>query len=103
MKASATLFSLLAMTAFALASPAAEAQVAKAQAVAGEKLDSGLGHLPPYAQWDDKTGRQPMRHRVAGESLDDGLGELPHYSKWLDRSGRNPMGGNTLSAGVSPR
>lgn len=60
-------------------------------AVAGQKLDSGLGELPNYSQWTDPTGRHPMGERVLGESLDSGLGELPHYSKWLDRSGRDPM------------
>lgn len=73
------------------------------QPVRGEKIDSGLGQLPPYAQWDDKTGRQPVRQAVAGESLDDGLGELPHFSKWLDRSGRDPMGLGTLNAAATPR
>jgi len=70
----------------------------------GEKLDSGLGALPAYAQWQDKSGREPMvlrsaprvaalgATRVAGESLDDGLGELPPYTQWLDKSGRDPMG-----------
>ncbi|MBL8325369.1 MAG: hypothetical protein JNJ89_10480 [Rubrivivax sp.] len=59
--------------------------------VPGEKLDSGLGELPHYSQWVDKTGRQPVAYRVPGESLDDGLGELPHYSKWIDKTGRDPM------------
>jgi hypothetical protein len=63
-----------------------------AAAVAGEKLDSGLGSLPHYSQWADPTGRNPMGSRVAGESLDDGLGELPHYSKWVDKTGRDPLG-----------
>jgi hypothetical protein len=57
----------------------------------GQKLDSGLGQLPPYRLWDDPSGRQPMRHRVAGESLDSGLGELPHYREWDDPSGRHPL------------
>ena len=71
---------------------------ASAHEVPGQKLDSGLGALPPYRLWDDPSGRQPMRHRVVGESLDDGLGELPPYSQWLDRSGRDPMGRGTTLA-----
>jgi hypothetical protein len=61
-------------------------------AVSGQKIDSGLGSLPHYSKWLDKSGRDPMSVKVVGESLDNGLGELPHYSKWLDRSGRDPMG-----------
>lgn len=60
-------------------------------AVAGQKLDSGLGELPHYSKWADPSGRHPMGTRVLGESLDDGLGELPHYAKWLDKSGKDPM------------
>ncbi|MBI5716213.1 MAG: hypothetical protein HZC37_00810 [Burkholderiales bacterium] len=67
-----------------------------ASAVEGQKLDSGLGELPHYSQWADKTGRQPVAVRVAGESLDDGLGELPPYSQWLDKTGRDPMGRESL-------
>lgn len=97
------LATLAAGAALVLAVPTVMAQTQRPDAVIGEKIDSGVGELPPYAQWDDKTGRQPMRHRVAGESLDDGLGELPHYSKWLDRSGRDPMGRGTLSAAATKR
>lgn len=68
------------------------APVLSSPALQGQKLDSGLGELPPYSQWLDKSGRSPMGHRVLGESLDNGLGELPHYSQWLDKSGRDPMG-----------
>jgi hypothetical protein len=57
----------------------------------GQKLDSGLGDLPHYSKWVDKTGKDPLGRRVIGESLDDGLGELPHYSKWLDKTGKDPM------------
>ena len=28
--------------------------------VAGQKLDSGLGQLPHYRLWVDKTGRDPL-------------------------------------------
>lgn len=97
------LATMAAGAALMLALAPAIAQAPKAHAVIGEKQDSGLGDLPPYASWDDKSGRVPVRHRVAGESLDDGLGELPHYSKWLDRSGRDPMGRGALSAGLSRR
>jgi hypothetical protein len=63
-----------------------------APTLAGQKLDSGLGELPHYSLWSDKSGRDPVAGRIAGESIDSGLGELPHYSKWLDKSGRDPMG-----------
>lgn len=63
-------------------------------AVPGQKVDSGLGELPHYSKWIDRSGRQPLGNHVLGESLDDGLGELPHYSKWVDRSGRDPLGRN---------
>jgi hypothetical protein len=63
-----------------------------ASAVEGQKLDSGLGSLPHYSKWADKSGRTPMAARVAGESLDNGLGALPHYSQWQDKTGRDPMG-----------
>ena len=61
-------------------------------APAGQKLDSGLGELPHYSQWLDKSGRSPLGTRVAGESLDSGLGALPHYRHWEDPSGRDPLG-----------
>ena len=59
-----------------------EAGTQRDQSVAGQKLDSGLGDVPHYSQWTDRTGRDPLPYRVVGESLDSGLGELPHYSKW---------------------
>lgn len=62
-------------------------------AVVGDKLDSGLGSLPPYSHSADKSGRVVIRFTaVPGESLDDGLGELPPYRLWVDRSGKSPMG-----------
>jgi len=61
-------------------------------AVPGQKLDSGLGELPHYSLWLDKSGAHPMGVRIAGESLDSGLGSLPHYRYWKDRSGRDPLG-----------
>jgi hypothetical protein len=65
--------------------------LAGAADVAGQKLDSGLGSLPHYSQWTDKSGRVATPHRVAGESIDDGLGGLPHYRYWTDKSGREPV------------
>ena len=32
--------------------------------VAGEKLDSGLGDLPHYRDWADKTGKNVMRKQA---------------------------------------
>ena len=61
-------------------------------AVTGEKLDSGLGQLPHYSTWADRSGRAVVAVRVPGESLDQGLGELPHFSRWVDMSGADPMG-----------
>lgn len=75
-----------------LAAAAASFVALTAAATEGQKLDSGLGELPPYAQWLDKSGQSPQGARVAGESLDSGLGELPPYAQWLDKSGRDPMG-----------
>jgi hypothetical protein len=72
---------------------------AEPSAVVGEKIDSGLGSLPHYASWADKTGRVVIRvTAVPGESLDDGLGELPHYRLWADRSGKHPLGKPTRVA-----
>ena len=81
--------SLTAATLLALAGPALSGTGA---GIPGQKLDSGLGGLPHYAQWADPSGRDPMDHHVRGESLDDGLGELPHYSQWVDPTGRDPLG-----------
>lgn len=62
-------------------------------AVVGEKIDSGLGSLPHYSRWADRTGSVVIRvTAVPGESLDDGVGELPPYRLWVDRSGKRPMG-----------
>jgi len=72
-------------------------------ATAGQKIDSGLGDLPHYSQWVDKTGRDPMGTRVIGESLDNGVGELPHYSKWVDKTGRNPLGSDLQVVGTTLR
>jgi predicted secreted protein len=32
--------------------------------VSGEKLDSGLGDLPHYRDWSDKTGKNVMRKQA---------------------------------------
>jgi hypothetical protein len=69
---------------------------AASTAAEGQKLDSGLGDLPHYSTWADKSGRHAASHRVAGESLDSGLGELPAYTLWKDKSGRDPMGAQAL-------
>jgi hypothetical protein len=58
----------------------------------GAKLDSGLGDLPHYRHWVDKTGKHPMGVAVVGEKRDSGLGDLPHYSRWADKTGKDPMG-----------
>ena len=83
-----SLFLALAAAGLAFAATAS----APSAAPEGQKLDSGLGDLPHYSQWQDKSGRRPMGYRVAGESLDSGLGDLPHYAKWVDKTGRDPMG-----------
>lgn len=57
-----------------------------ADTVPGQKIDSDLGSLPPFTQWD----RHPQlrryvrlaQTRVAGEKLDSGVGSLPPYSQW---------------------
>jgi hypothetical protein len=92
MKTTRVLAAFGALAVMVLATPAADAQTVRATPLAGEKLDSGLGDLPHYSKWEDRSGRRPMGNRVLGESLDDGLGELPHYSQWVDPSGRDPMG-----------
>lgn len=103
MKTTRVLAAFGALAVMAIATPAADAQTVRATPLAGEKLDSGLGELPPYALWDDKTGHRPMRHRVLGESLDDGLGELPHYSKWVDATGRDPLGRTLAGRKIAAR
>jgi hypothetical protein len=66
--------------------------------VPGAKIDSGLGELPHYRHWVDKTGKHPMGVAVLGESQDSGLGDLPHYSRWIDKSGKDPMGERRVAA-----
>ena len=36
--------------------------------VTGEKMDSGLGDLPHYSKWTDRTGKNPLQARAAEES-----------------------------------
>jgi hypothetical protein len=81
---------LFAAVALVGASPATLAADAGRAFVAGQKIDSGLGDLPHFRHWADRSGR--LATVVQGESLDDGLGELPHYSQWKDPTGRDPMG-----------
>ena len=71
--ATATLSALL-----LLGLPTAGAHSVRANAVPGEKIDSGLGQLPRYGQ-------------VVGQKLDSGLGDLPHYRDWADKTGRAPL------------
>lgn len=94
---------LVSATAAALLFANGPAMSVTGTAVAGQKVDSGLGELPHYRQWSDPTGRMPMGTRVLGESLDDGLGELPHYSTWSDRGGRDPLGLARLQLAANQR
>jgi hypothetical protein len=76
----------------AAAANAADADsAAAASAVAGQKLDSGLGDLPHYRDWADPTGKAPVAAKVAGQKIDSGLGDLPHYRYWADPTGKSPM------------
>jgi hypothetical protein len=58
---------------------AADPAVTK-NAVSGQKIDSGLGDLPHYRHWVDKTGRKVSANRLPGEKLDSGLGEIAPFS-----------------------
>ena len=53
-------------------------------AVKGQKIDSGLGDLPHYRFWTDKSGKNPTLARIAGEKLDSGLGDIVPYSLGKD-------------------
>ena len=77
MKTFSTVLTAAALSALLLNAPAG-AEAPRANAVAGEKLDSGLGELPPYPQ-------------VAGQKVDSGLGDLPHYRLWADKTGHAPL------------
>jgi hypothetical protein len=65
------------LLAFAFSATSAEQA---ANAVIGQKLDSGLGQLPHYSKWTDPSGKSPMQVHVLGEKLDSGLGELPRFA-----------------------
>jgi hypothetical protein len=74
---------LLPMT-FALALAIGCAHTAEVPAA---KIDSGLGALPPYSEWQKhpelaRFTSERSTYSVGGEKLDNGLGELPPYSKW---------------------
>lgn len=83
------------LTMVALGAIVCPVTVLAGSAVAGEKIDSGLGQLPHYSRWAG-TGapRTGASHAISvpGESLDDGLAALPHYRLWKDASGRDPLG-----------
>jgi hypothetical protein len=81
-----------------LTSLAVPVSAQSANAVAGEKLDSGLGSLPHYSKWATPAAGKAAAVRVEGESLDNQLGELPHYRFWADRTGKDPMGTQTAAA-----
>lgn len=83
MKALAITLSAAALCATLLTS--AHADAPRANAVPGEKIDSGLGDLPRYGS-------------VTGQKVDSGLGDLPHYRYWADKSGRAPLGVDKLVA-----
>jgi hypothetical protein len=68
--------------------PAAHAAPDTARtAVAGESLDSGLGALPHYRFWADRSGQRV----IVGQKIDSGLGDLPHYRYWADATGKLPV------------
>ncbi len=81
-----------------LSSLAMPASAQSANAVAGEKLDSGLGSLPHYSKWAAPAASKVAAVKLEGESLDNQLGELPHYRLWVDRSGKDPMGTQAAAA-----
>jgi hypothetical protein len=90
-----------ALAALATSAALLAATAAIAHTQLGQKLDSGLGALPPYSEWLDKSGRDPMLAGLPGESLDNGLGELPPYALWRDQTGRDPMGNMSVAEAVT--
>jgi hypothetical protein len=68
-----------------MAAPAFADDAARTKQPAGQKLDSGLGELPHYRYWADKSGKNPTAQGVAGEKLDSGLGDIAPFS--LGRNG----------------
>lgn len=93
----------LTLTAAALFLAAGPARSGPDTSVPGQKVDNGLGDLPHYSKWVDRSGRNPVGNRVLGESLDSGLGDLPHYSKWVDPTGRDPLGRDATRVAVAKR
>lgn len=55
---------------------AAERATASVQ-VAGEKVDSGLGELPHYSKWTDRTGKNPMQSKASAQRDDQQAQRLP--------------------------
>jgi len=43
------------------------------------KIDSGLGELPHYSQWQN-----PWRYASPAMKVDSGLGTLPPYAEWRE-------------------
>ncbi len=74
---------LVAVVFLSTAASASETTRAKPQ-VQGQKLDSGLGDLPHYRFWADKSGRNVTAQRVVGEKVDSGLGDIVPYSLGKD-------------------
>ena len=58
---------------------------ASSHGVVGQKIDSGVGNLPHYRSWADKSGKNVVETRVAGEKIDSGLGDIAPFS--LGRNG----------------
>src|SRR5262245_31043252 len=48
-------------------------------AIPTEKVDSGLGNLPPLSEW-----REPWLYAIPAEKVDSGLGNLPPSSEWRE-------------------
>jgi hypothetical protein len=89
------LVSLVALLAL-LAGPTTAADVAAVtSALNGQKLDSGLGELPHYRFWADKSGRNVSANRFAGEKLDSGLGDIAPFSL-----GKNGVSGDVNVAQI---
>jgi hypothetical protein len=103
-----TLLCVAAMAAACFQATAVLAQETSKPALAGQKLDSGLGELPHYRHWADPTGKDPMAgtlvgQKIAGQKLDSGLGDLPHYRYWADPSAKQPLRTEQVVAESSAR
>ncbi len=59
---------VVALAAAALMFSAAAVTRTSAAPVVGERLDNGLGDLPHYREWKDKTGRDPMGRQQLGHT-----------------------------------